>query len=81
MTIYQIKKVIEKSSTPEFFTRKTLKAFNQTLKDFKITKYVDEDYHITAPIKNSKGEVIGKTERRFRPGIGEFIDLRPYGDY
>ena len=78
LTIYQIKRMIENSSTPFFFSRKSLKFFNQTLKDFRVSEYVDGDYHISAPIKDFKGNLVGYTKKRFRPSLGEFISLHPY---
>ena len=67
MTIYQIKALVENSSTPHFFSRKTLKFFNQTLKDFKVYKQEDGRFYITAPITDYRGRVVSHTEKYFNP--------------
>jgi hypothetical protein len=63
MTIYEIKRGTEETS-PEFFTRGTMKFFGQTLKDYKVYKVDNENYLITAPMR-MRGKVIGHTRRLF----------------
>ena len=63
MTIYEIKRRTEETS-PEFFTRQTLKFFGQTLKDFRVYKVDSKNYLITAPMR-MRGEIIGHTRRLF----------------
>ena len=66
MTIYDIKYLTQETA-PFYFTRKTMKFFNQTMKDFKVYKQEDGRYLITAPMRNYQGKVIGKSERYFNP--------------
>tara|TARA_R100001039_G_scaffold10623_1_gene5455 strand:+ start:58837 stop:59067 length:231 start_codon:yes stop_codon:yes gene_type:complete len=68
MTIYDIKRLSSETS-PHFFTRKSLKFFGQTMKDFKVYKQSDGRYMITAPMKNThrNNKVIGQTVRYFNP--------------
>lgn len=63
MTIYEIKRRTEKTA-PEFFTRATMKFFEQTLKDYKVYKVDNENYLITCPMR-MRGKVIGQTRRLF----------------
>ena len=48
MEIQEIKERTKKTS-PYFFSRDTMKFFNQTLKDFKVKKLNDTEYLIYAP--------------------------------
>ena len=58
MTIYDIKRMSE-DKAPYFFERKTLKFFNQTLKDFSVKKLNG------APMRDSRGFQMGVTKRVF----------------
>ena len=53
MDIYEIKRLTSKTE-PYFFSRKTMKFFGQTLKDFKVKKQSDGRYLIKAPCYNIK---------------------------
>ena len=64
MTIYDIKRMSE-DKAPYFFERKTLKFFNQTLKDFSVKKLNEERYYISAPMRDSRGHQVGVTKRVF----------------
>lgn len=64
MTIYDIKRMSE-DRAPYFFERKTLKFFNQTLKDFSVKKLNGEKYYISAPMRDSRGFQMGVTKRIF----------------
>jgi hypothetical protein len=48
MTIYEIKEQTKKTA-PHFFSRETMKFFNQRLKDFKVKKLNETQYLIYAP--------------------------------
>nr|BAR35661.1 hypothetical protein [uncultured Mediterranean phage uvMED] len=63
MTIYEIKEQTKKTA-PHFFSRETMKFFNQRLKDFKVKKLNETEYLIYA---NSywNGQLMGKTTRIF----------------
>jgi hypothetical protein len=61
MTIYEIKRLTEEIS-PYYFSRKTLKFFGQTLKDFSVMKQIDGRYRISAPRKHG-----GESVRYFNP--------------
>jgi len=50
MTIYEIKRRSKKTA-PYFFSKKTMRFFGQTLKDFKVYKQKDGRFKITAPIR------------------------------
>ena len=69
MTIYEIKRLTEKTS-PYFFTRDTLRFFGQTMRDFKVYKRKDGKYLITAPCYYN-GKVMGETRRIFDPETNE----------
>jgi len=62
-TIYDIARATEEKQ-PHFFTRKTLKFFNQTMRDFSVWKQ-DGRVFITAPMKDGRGHIIGYTHREF----------------
>ena len=49
MNIYEIKRETLKTE-PFFFTRKTMKFFNQTMKDFRVKRQPDGRTRISAPI-------------------------------
>ena len=74
MTIYEVKQRTQTTS-PHFFSRSTMKFFHQTLKDFSVTKYDDERYYISAPMKDHRGKVIGRTKRYFNTNTNnlEFV--------
>jgi hypothetical protein len=65
MNIYEIKRRTEETS-PHYFTRKTLKFFGQTLKDFSVTKRDDGRYDVVARIQID-GRPGGYSRRIFNP--------------
>ena len=65
MTIYEIKRLTKKTA-PYFFSKDTMRFFNQTLKDFKVKKQIDGRYKITA-----KGKYNTTTKRFFNPKNNE----------
>lgn len=67
MTIYEIKRRTAETS-PYYFSRNSLKFFDQTLRHFSVTKQIDGRYKIAAPMfdKFSK-KVIGQSVRFFNP--------------
>ena len=69
MTIYQIKRRVEETA-PYFFNTKSLKFFGQTLRSFSVHK-AGERFYISAPMKDSRGKVVGRTERFFNPSTNE----------
>ena len=64
MTIYDIKRMSE-DKAPYFFERKSMRFFNQTLKDFSVKKLNEEKYYISAPMRDSRGNQMGITKRIF----------------
>ena len=64
MTIYEIKERT-KDKAPYFFSPKTLKFFGQTLKSFKVYKVNENEYEITAPMRDSSSRLMGTTRRIF----------------
>lgn len=70
MTIYDIKRNV--INAPYFFNRKSMKFFNQTLKDFKVYKLENNKFRLVAPIKDNKGQNFGKTERIFNANTNKF---------
>jgi hypothetical protein len=70
MTIYEIKK-LTKETAPYFFSRKTMKYFGQTMKDFTVKKLQDNRYLVTAPMYHRNGVLAGKTVRYFNPSNNE----------
>lgn len=66
LTIYDIKRLSIETS-PYFFTRKTMKFFNQTLKDFKVFPEYKGRHTITAPRYDNQGKYMGETVRYFNP--------------
>ena len=71
MTIYTIKQNVQ--NAPYFFTRKSMKFFNQTLKDFKVYKLDNGNYYLTAPTFDNRGNQMGFTEREFTPITNIFV--------
>jgi transcription elongation factor GreA-like protein len=72
LTIYDVKYRVK--NAPYFFDRKSMKFFNQTLKDFKIEKTENENiFYLYAFMKDRNGKIIGKTERLFDTIKNEFV--------
>tara|TARA_R100001460_G_scaffold58869_1_gene98683 strand:- start:1351 stop:1584 length:234 start_codon:yes stop_codon:yes gene_type:complete len=69
-TIYEIKRLTEKSA-PYFFSRNTMRFFNQTLRDFKVFSKHEGKYTITAPRYDNQGKYTGETVRYFNPITNE----------
>ncbi len=65
MTIYEIKRRTQKTS-PYFFSRKTMLAFGQTLKDFKVHKQPNGKYLISAET-HDRWSVKHTTKELFNP--------------
>jgi hypothetical protein len=65
MTIYEIKRKVDENGS-YYFSRKTMKCFGQTLKDFKVKKE-GEKFRITAPVRDRSGKHQGYSERLFNP--------------
>lgn len=63
-TIYDVKRLTEETA-PYFFTRKTMKFFNQKMTDFKVTRYGNDKFLISAARPH------GKTQRIFNPFTNE----------
>lgn len=74
MTIQAIKQLTAKTA-PYFFDRSTMRFFGQTMRSFKVYKQADGRYKITAPMRNSRGEIMGETVRYFNP-ITNKLDLQ-----
>ncbi len=69
LTIYDIKRLTIETS-PYFFSRKTMKFFNQTLKDYSVYKHTQDNievFLIVAPMIDFEGKQVGYTERFFNP--------------
>jgi hypothetical protein len=67
MNIYEIKEKT-KDTEPYFFSKKTMKFFNQTLKDFKVKKQKDGRFKISADSWPVNSDLYGnKTIRFFNP--------------
>ncbi len=66
MTIYEIKERTKKTE-PYFFSRETMRFFNQTLEMFVVEKQPDGRYYISAPMRDDTGTLVGHTERFFNP--------------
>ena len=73
MTIYEIKRRTEETS-PYFFSKKTMKFFNQTLKDFKVYKLNEYFYLITCPSLFGYGKNTFLTKRIFFTQTNELLD-------
>jgi hypothetical protein len=69
MTIYEIKELTRETS-PYFFSKDTLKFFNQKISDFKVYKQEGGKYLITAP-SYWDGKLMGYTKRLFNPETNE----------
>jgi hypothetical protein len=76
-TIYDIKRETEKTS-PYFFSRKTLKFFGQTMKDFKVyTTEEDGKYLISSPMWDRfTGRNVGTTQRIYNSFTKELEYIR-----
>ena len=72
MKIQEIKERTKKTS-PYFFSRDTMKFFNQTLKDFKVKKLNDTEYLIYAP-SYWNGRLMGNSMRIFDTITNELKD-------
>ena len=73
MTIYDIKRMSE-DKAPYFFERKSMRFFNQTLKDFSVKKLNEEKYYISAPMRDSRGHQMGVTKRVFDVRTRELLN-------
>jgi len=69
LTIHDIKRLSEEKA-PYFFSRKTLKFFNQTVSSFKVTRKGNDKFYIYAPSFGGN-----KTERIFNPFTNELEHL------
>lgn len=69
LTIADIKRLTA-DTAPYFFTRETLKFFNQRMSDFKVSKDGDL-YYVWAPMRDHNGKQIGTTERWFNPSTNK----------
>jgi hypothetical protein len=67
-TIYEIKERT-KITAPYFFSKDTMKFFNQALKDFKVERVGEKDiFKISAPSYDRyTGKLMGVTTRYFNP--------------
>ena len=70
MTINEIKKRTQKTA-PHFFSRDTMRFFNQKLKDFKVKKLNDTEFLIYAD-SYWNGNFMGVTIRVFDTTTNEF---------
>jgi hypothetical protein len=66
MNIYDIKRLTSETS-PYFFSRDSLRFFNQTMRSFKVQKQPDGRYRISSPIIDKGGCDMGETVRYFNP--------------
>lgn len=66
MTINEIKERTA-STEPYFFSPNTMRLFGQKMSDFKVTEEEDGRFFISAPMIDSRGKVMGYTERYFNP--------------
>jgi argonaute-like protein implicated in RNA metabolism and viral defense len=71
MTIYEIKNRV--TNAPYFFTRKSMKFFNQTLKDFSVIKLENGNFYLSAPMYDRNYKIVGTTKREFNPKTNEFL--------
>lgn len=83
MTIYDIKYSLPKAFSENFFSRETLKFFNQTMRDFKVYQAIprkDRFFHVQAP-----GRHRNMTYRLYDDKIKNFVlnimDLKEGQDY
>ena len=72
MTIHEIKERTQKTA-PHFFSRDTMRFFNQTLKDFKVKKLNENEFLIFAP-SYWDGKLMGNTMRVFDTRTNELKD-------
>jgi len=65
-------KYLSKEKAPYFFSRSTMRFFNQKMRDFSVTRYGNEKFYISAPSESPEH----KTKRIFNPFTREleFID-------
>lgn len=70
MTIYQIKSKVNETGN-NFFDRKTMKFFGQTMKSFRVAKLSSTTYRISAPIIDSMGNKRGESVRIFNSETNE----------
>ena len=76
VTIYDIKYDLQNhDSNDHYFDRKTMKFFNQTLKDFSVKKMRDNLYYISAAMKDWNGKTMGISSRFY-----SFTTHRMYSD-
>lgn len=71
LTIYDIKRIYEEKQKGYFFTHDTMKFFHQTLRSFSIHKIDDNNYYISAPMKDHNNKIMGYTRRNFVVDTGE----------
>jgi hypothetical protein len=70
-TISDIKYKVK--NAPYFFTRETMRFFNQTLRSFSVTRHGDDCFRISAPMTDSRGNHVGYTVRIYNAFSREFI--------
>lgn len=70
LTIYDIKRLTVETN-PYFFSRQSMKFFNQTLASFSVHKQKDGKYLITAPMFDNTGKQVGYTKKVFDPANNE----------
>jgi len=76
MTIYEIKKMTEKSN-PSFFSKNTLKFFGQKMNDFHVKKTKKSNlFYFYAQIKDYQGVLRGLTERLFDSNTNEILFVK-----
>lgn len=67
-TIYEIKRNVNKDGDNMFFSRGAMKAFNQTLRDFRVERWDDGRFRISAPsYSRYTGLLMGTTIRFYNP--------------
>ena len=72
LTIHDIKRIHEEKDPDYFFDSKTMKFFGQTLRSFSVQKIDEENYLISAPMKErSTGKKVGITARKFNTVTGK----------
>jgi len=78
LTIYEIKRRTEETN-PYFFSRKTMKFFGQTLRDFRIRREADGRYRIEAPTYRGPDKLNRPTVRYYNPSTND-LDLEEWED-
>jgi len=73
MTISQIK-AATLQTCPEYFTRKTMRFFGQTMRDFSVKKQPNGRFKISAPMRNHDRKIVGHSVRFFNP-VTNKLDL------